>query len=272
MREAEVARRRVERLVDGEREGRAAELGRIEAEEEVMHDRVADRRSSRRCRSRGDAGLRRDLADEAVDRLAHGRGHLAVAAGMQHHVGDAAHQILAEADLRVHRPAEASTSPLTRSQRCAAMVVEPMSTATPNAFSTRPGQTRDDIAARADGDGDLPAAGAQGLLQRREHGESKRAVPRSAIPRGAPRQPVEVARRIVHVGLGDLDIVEAHRRIGDDRAGCRRALRTTCRWTWLSAARRPRGRRGCAPGSRAAARASARRAGRHSAPRSRPRR
>ena len=30
--------------VDGERERRAAELGRVEAEEEVMHDRVADHR------------------------------------------------------------------------------------------------------------------------------------------------------------------------------------------------------------------------------------
>ena len=39
------------------------------------------------------------------------------------------------------RPAEATTSPLTRSHRCAAIVVEPTSTARPYAFSWKPGQT-----------------------------------------------------------------------------------------------------------------------------------
>ena len=39
----EVAGGRIQRLVDSERERRAAELDRVEAEIEVMHDRVADR-------------------------------------------------------------------------------------------------------------------------------------------------------------------------------------------------------------------------------------
>ncbi len=39
------------------------------------------------------------------------------------------------------RPAEATTSPLTRSQRCAAIVVDPTSTARPNACSWNPGHT-----------------------------------------------------------------------------------------------------------------------------------
>ncbi len=42
--EAEVARFRFARAVDGERKGRAAELGRVEAEHEMMHDRIADKR------------------------------------------------------------------------------------------------------------------------------------------------------------------------------------------------------------------------------------
>ena len=41
-------------------------------------------------------------AIEPVERLADGRGHLAGALGMHHRVRDAAHQVLAEADLRVH--------------------------------------------------------------------------------------------------------------------------------------------------------------------------
>ena len=71
--EAEVAGRASIGAVDGEREGRAAELDRIEAEEEVMHDRVADRGHlenvvARRCRLPS-----RRCADQAVDRLAHDR-------------------------------------------------------------------------------------------------------------------------------------------------------------------------------------------------------
>ena len=42
------------------------------------------------------------VGDQPVERLAHGRGHLAGALGMHHRVRDAAHQVLAEADLRVH--------------------------------------------------------------------------------------------------------------------------------------------------------------------------
>ena len=42
--EAEVSRARLVGAVDRQREGRAAEFGRIEAEEEMMHDRIADQR------------------------------------------------------------------------------------------------------------------------------------------------------------------------------------------------------------------------------------
>ena len=43
-----------------------------------------------------------ERGDQPVERLADGRGHLAGALGMHHRVRDAAHQVLAEADLRVH--------------------------------------------------------------------------------------------------------------------------------------------------------------------------
>ena len=44
------------------------------------------------------------LLDQRVQRPAHGAGHLGGAAGVQHGVADPAHQVLAEADLRVHQP------------------------------------------------------------------------------------------------------------------------------------------------------------------------
>ena len=42
--EAEVARPRFEPAVDRQRERRAAQLGRVEAKNEMMHDRIADQR------------------------------------------------------------------------------------------------------------------------------------------------------------------------------------------------------------------------------------
>ena len=64
-------------------------------------------------RSRIDADLVDEIADQAVERGADGCGELAVAARVHHHVRHPAHQVLAESDLRVHRAARsASTSPV----------------------------------------------------------------------------------------------------------------------------------------------------------------
>ena len=73
----------------------------------------------------------RERGDQPVERLADGRGHLAGALGIHHRVGDAAHQVLAEADLRVHHAVLARTAPSARSARWPAIVVEPTSIATP---------------------------------------------------------------------------------------------------------------------------------------------
>jgi len=43
------------------------------------------------------------LFRQCLQRLADGGGHFLLAARIHHHVGDAAHQILAEADLRIHQ-------------------------------------------------------------------------------------------------------------------------------------------------------------------------
>jgi hypothetical protein len=41
-----------ERAGDGQREGRLAEFGRVDAEEQVVHDRIADEDQARECRAR----------------------------------------------------------------------------------------------------------------------------------------------------------------------------------------------------------------------------
>ena len=68
-----------------------------------MHDRVADEDDLED--EVAPAPRRFDqLAGELVDRPPHDRCQLALAAGVHHHVRHPAHQVLAEADLRVHPP------------------------------------------------------------------------------------------------------------------------------------------------------------------------
>jgi hypothetical protein len=80
---------------------RPAELGRVDPEEQVMHHRIADHR---KLEDVADLAPRKvgNLAGERVDRAADRAGHLSIAARVHHHIGDTAHQIFAEADLRVH--------------------------------------------------------------------------------------------------------------------------------------------------------------------------
>ena len=99
--QAELRSGRVDRPVRGQRERRPAERGRVDAEQEVVHDRVADDRELEDLDAL-DAGTHRERGDQPVERLAHRGGHLAGSLGMHHRVRDAAHEVLAEADLRVH--------------------------------------------------------------------------------------------------------------------------------------------------------------------------
>ncbi|MCY1234163.1 hypothetical protein D9M72_467370 [compost metagenome] len=90
----------LQRAGDGERKRRLAEFRRVDAEEQVVHDRVANEDHVENVVA-VDFALGADLADQAVDRLAHRLGHGFPAVRVHHHVGNAAHQVFAEADLRV---------------------------------------------------------------------------------------------------------------------------------------------------------------------------
>ena len=136
----------------------------------MMHDRVADQRHFQdfvAC----DPGLARGFADQRVHRLAHHARQLLVAARVHHHVGDAAHQIFAEADLRVHRP--------DRGDDLAAHEIGQMGGDGGRADIDRDaegalGEARhdgDDVAALAQRDGDLPLPRAQRLLKASERRE-----------------------------------------------------------------------------------------------------
>ena len=152
-----------------------------------------------------------------VDRLAHGLGHLAVAAGVHHHVADPAHQILAEADLRVHQPG--------RGDDLAAGEIAEMAGDGGRADVDREAV---DAIAKARPDRDDPVAEWTATVTFQAPWRSACCSPWSIrrsqvelvqLPLLAQRllQALEVAGRTLHVGLVDLDIVQADHRIELDR-------------------------------------------------------
>ena len=70
-------------------------------EHDVVHDRVADEHDFEHPIAVG-ADLFDQFSDQLVERTADRVGELAIAAGVHHHVRHPAHQVFAEADLRVH--------------------------------------------------------------------------------------------------------------------------------------------------------------------------
>ena len=213
--DAKLARARFVSRVEGKRERRAAEFGRVEAEHEVMHDRVADQRHFQDFAALN-VGLARGIADQRVDRLAHRARQLLVAARVHHHVGDAAHQILAEADLRVHRPDCCDD--------LAAREVGQVGGDGRGADVDRDaegalGEARrngHDVAAFAQRDGDLPLARAQRLLQAGERREIRVRFANAPLLVQSLLKAAKIARRLVHVRLADLDVIEADDRIDLD--------------------------------------------------------
>ena len=214
--EADVARPRLIGAVDRERERRAAELGRIEAQHEVMHDRIADQGHLENL-GPCDLGLACRLADQGVHRLAHGARQLGVAARIHHHIGDPAHEILAEADLRVHRADRGD-------DRAADEVAEMdrdggRADVDGDAIGAL-GEARqdgDDVAALAQRHGCGPAALAKGLLQARERREIGMRIRDAPLFGERLLQAAKVARRVLHVRLADFDIVQPDDRIDVDR-------------------------------------------------------
>ncbi len=214
--EAEFARTRFVSRVEGKRERRPAELGRVEAKHEVMHDRVADQRHFQdfvAC----DPGLARGFANQRVHRLAHHARQLLVAARVHHHVGDPAHQIFAEADLRVHRP--------DRRDDLAAREIGEVGgdggrTDIDGDAKGAVGEARhdgDDVASFAQSDGDLPLPRAQRLLQTSERREIGMRFVEIPLLAQSLLEAAKIARRLVHVRLGDLDVIETDDRIDLDR-------------------------------------------------------
>ena len=162
--------------------------------------------------------LRAQVGDQLVDARANHLGQLRLRAGVHHHVRDAAHQVLAEPDLRVHRAAR----PRARRR-------SPGRTAAPRPSSSRrrtprPARGRGTPARRAM----IVAPSCTATVAVQSPARSVRCSPVSTWSSHA--RPVsdqsrssasssrsQVARRVAHVGLADLDVVQADDRVDLDR-------------------------------------------------------
>ena len=150
------------------------------------------------------------------------------------------------------------------------MVVEPTSIATPKARSAKPGMmaTMSRPLRSATVTFHCPARNAFcKASERREIGGAFRRAPLLAQ---SLLQTPEIARRLVHVRLGDLDVIEADDRIDLDRMRLRALAHDLPVDLAFGRARRRQDRRKSWLGSRAAGRAERPRASRRSGPRPLP--
>ena len=202
-------------LVGREREGRAAELHRVDAEQQMMHDRVTDQRHLENV-----VGVRlrltRDVGREPIQRLAHRGGHLLRPARVHHGIGDAAHQILAEADLRVHDAA--------RGEHLAGLEIAEVGGdgggadvhGEPERQLVKARPDADDPLAAVHGDRHFPVSLAQRRLQPLQHVQVAAEAGQLPLALQGLLETLQIARGIVHVGLAHLDVVQARHRIQRD--------------------------------------------------------
>ena len=173
--DAQVPRRQVDGLLHGQGEGRPAEFHRADAEQQVMHDRVAYDRQAEDV-PQVDARLCSGAGHKLVDGPAHLAGHFSAAFGVHHGVRDPAHQILAEADLRIHHAV--------RAEHVAAAEVAEMGSNGGRSDVDRhtvdelleAGPQSEDFRILVHGDRHRPLAGAQQVLEvRQQRGRESRA-------------------------------------------------------------------------------------------------
>ena len=220
--EAHLPRGQRQRARNRQRERRAAQLRRIDPQKQIMHDRVADEHGLHHL-----VGLHARFAAHAryqrVHRLAHRPRQRHLAAGVHHHVTDAAHQILAEADLRV-RGARRGDRPPThqigevhgdrRGPNIAGDTEQTLRVPRPHRVDHRMAD-----ALVVDGAGHLPFARAQNFLDARHQRKVERQPLQMMVALECPHQPVGIAQRLMHVRLLDLDVIEPRRQIARDVAG-----------------------------------------------------
>ena len=219
--EVEVARGQRQRGGGGQGEGRLAQFHRVDAQKQVMHDRIADE-DGFHDEVGGNPALGGNLARQRVDGLAHRVGHLGIAARVHHRVGDAAHQVFTEADLRVHEARGGQNAPVGQVAQMRRNGGGPQVDRQPvNAAFVQAGPDVEDAKALrplrlVQRHGDLPFALAQNGLQLAHQRQASGDILDLPLVLERAAQPLEIARGFVHVGFFDLDEDQPRCRVHDD--------------------------------------------------------
>ena len=161
------------------------------------------------------------IASEAISpssALRTADGHLAGALGMHHRVRDAAHQVLAEPDLRVHHAvagedrAVGQVGEVARDRRRADVDGD----AVGRLVEPRP--DADDLVSLVDRDGHAVLALLERRLERPDDLEVRLEIGQLPLALERLEQPREVAGRRRQLGRRDLDVVEPDDRVDDEVA------------------------------------------------------
>ncbi len=137
---------------------------------------------------------------------------------MHHDVGDAGHEILAEADLRVHHAGRREDGAGLQVAEVGGDGGRADVDGDPEGLVEEAGAGGDDALSVVDDGGELPVAGAELALQGLQRLEVDGELGQPPLVAERFLEPFEIAAGVVHVGLGDLDIVEAEHGIELDVA------------------------------------------------------
>ena len=98
---AKLAGANFNRGINRKRKRRTAQFNRVNAKQQVVHHRIADKHNLQNILI-GQASLFRGTRNQGLQPLNDSGCHLAVATGIHDPIGNTAHQILAKADLWIH--------------------------------------------------------------------------------------------------------------------------------------------------------------------------
>ena len=193
--------------IRGKCEGRPAQFDGVDAQQQVVHDRVAHEHGLDHI-LQITAGLRGHFLGELVDCVAHHTGHLHLASRIHHHIGDAAHEVFAKADLRIHDTRRGQhlsggeVAEVCRNRGGTHIHRKPAERL------LEPGKDANDLTQVIHGNGDGPFALTKFLLKRLKDAQLKSQILELPFALQSIAQPPQVAGGVVHVRLPDLHIVQ----------------------------------------------------------------
>ena len=199
-----------------QRKWSGAQLTRVEPEDKMVHDRVADNAQLEDI-TPIHSGLRDQLAEQVVEGASHHVGEPGGAVIVHHHVRDAAHQILAKSDLGIHHATRSENHPGQQIAEMAGNCGRADIEGHPEGEVTEAGPDPDQIPGVTHRHSHRPVSCTQGRLEisqdRRFHHQSAQ----TPLLFESGEETLQVSGRAGKIGLGNLDVMEPDD--GIDRQG-----------------------------------------------------